>query len=119
MGLRKLVRGLSTSTGDLERQRLGTRFGVHRLGATPIADLSARQPVRLLGELTAVRVVPRSGNPWLEATVADGTGAVVAIFTGRRRIRGMEPGRAMLLQGVARHDRNRMVLMNPAYTLLP
>lgn len=49
----------------------------------------------------------------------DGTGTVVAIFTGRRRIRGVDPGRGVLLEGVVRKERNRALLLNPAYTLLP
>lgn len=119
MGIRRLVKGLSASLDDLERDRLSTRFGTDTLGATPIASLEGRQRVTVLGEVTAVRVVPRSGSPWLEVTVNDGTGTVVAIFTGRRRIRGVDPGRGVLLEGVVRKERNRALLLNPAYTLLP
>ncbi len=40
------------------------------------------------------------------------------MFTGRRRIAGLEPGRAVMLEGVAGTGHGRLQLMNPAYTLL-
>jgi hypothetical protein len=43
----------------------------------------------------------------------------VAVFTGRRYVAGLEHNRAVVLEGVARSERGRLVLMNPAYTLLP
>jgi hypothetical protein len=51
--------------------------------------------------------------------VDDGTGEATAVFAGRPRIRGLDPGRAVVLEGVARRDHGRTLLMNPAYTLLP
>ena len=47
------------------------------------------------------------------------TGSAVAVFTGRRYVAGMEHNRAVLLEGVARSERGRLVMLNPAYTLLP
>jgi hypothetical protein len=52
-------------------------------------------------------------------TIHDGTGAAVAVFTGRSRIDGIEAGRAVLFEGVARRDCGRLIVYNPAYTLLP
>jgi hypothetical protein len=51
--------------------------------------------------------------------VDDGTGSAVAVFTGRSRIFGIEAGRAILFEGVARRDGGQLVVYNPAYTLLP
>jgi hypothetical protein len=119
VGLRKLVRGLATSMEDLEQERLSGRFATRPHDATPIADIPLRRATKVLGEVSAVRVVPRAGSPWLEVTLRDGTGALVAIFTGRRQLKGITPGRAVLVDGVARHDRGRTIMLNPAYTLLP
>ena len=63
-------------------------------------------------------MAPRAGSPTLEVVVSDGTGEAVAVFTGRRRIGGVDHGRGMLLEGVAHHERGRLVVLNPAYTLL-
>jgi hypothetical protein len=52
-------------------------------------------------------------------TVSDGTGNAVAVFTGRSRIPGMEVGRLVLLEGVARRQDGILTVLNPAYTLLP
>ncbi|MET0727651.1 MAG: hypothetical protein ABWZ76_05060 [Acidimicrobiales bacterium] len=119
MGLLKLVKALSITVDDLERQRLTDRFAPGAFDATPIIDIPARTRTKIVGEASSMRVVPHHESPWLEVTVDDGTGSVLAIFTGRRRIRGMEPGRALMLEGIARQERNRVVLLNPAYTLLP
>jgi hypothetical protein len=41
------------------------------------------------------------------------------VFTGRTRIRGLEAGRAVLVEGVGRREGEQLVVVNPAYTLLP
>ena len=47
----------------------------------------------------------------------DGTGAVTLIWLGRRRIAGIEPGRAMRVEGrIGVHDDVR-VMFNPRYDL--
>ena len=51
--------------------------------------------------------------------MSDGTGDLVVVFTGRRTIGGMGHGRGVLFEGVAHQERGRLVLLNPAYTLLP
>lgn len=119
VGLRKLVKGLSATVDDLEHERLSSRFQTIELGRAQLGDCPVRCPVRVVGEVTSLRVVPRSGSPSLEATVDDGTGCAVAVFTGRRAIKGLDPGRGVILQGVARRERNTLTLVNPAYTLLP
>ena len=119
MGLRKMVKGLTKSTEELEQERLAGRFNDLDLGQAAICNCPRRKRVRVTGEVKALRVVPRAGSPWLEAVVDDGTGQAVAMFTGRRRIRGVDPGRGIVLEGVARNERGRITMMNPTYTLLP
>ena len=63
-------------------------------------------------------VAPRHGVPSLEVVVSDGTGDAVAVFTGRRSIAGIEHGRGMVIEGVAREERGRRIMLNPAYTLI-
>ena len=73
---------------------------------------------RLAGEVQSVQVVPRLGSPSLEITVSDGSGRAAAVFTGRRRLGGVDCGRRVLLEGVARQDRGRLLVVNPAYTIV-
>lgn len=74
--------------------------------------------MRVGGEVQSFQVRPRAGSPSLEITVSDGSGKAVAVFTGRRRIAGLDCGRGVLLEGAGRDERGRLVLLNPSYTLL-
>lgn len=84
-----------------------------------IAEAPERAVVVLGGEVQGVQVVPRAGSPTLEVTVHDGTGRAVAVFTGRRAIGGISPGRHLQLSGMTRRQGNRLVMVNPEYTLFP
>ena len=118
VGLKDRLKGLTKPVDELERDRLSKSFAALE-GLDPLSDIPLRRPSRVGGEVKGVRVVPRAGSPSLEVTVGDGSGEAVAIFYGRRRIKGIEVGRSLLLEGVARADRNRVVIVNPSYTLLP
>jgi RecG-like helicase len=117
VGIKDIAKRLTASVEDLDRARLQTRY--EGLGLTKIGESPLREPVRVGGEITAMQVVPRAGSPSLEITISDGSGRVVAVFTGRRRINGIEPSRGVLFEGVTRKERGRLLMLNPAYTLLP
>lgn len=117
MVLKNLRQRLTLSVAELDQARLQDRYA--GLGLTPIADAPLRTPIRIGGEARGSRVVPRGGSTVLEVTIGDGTGEAVAMFSGRRAIRGLGPGRGVLLEGVARSRDGRLILLNPAYTLLP
>lgn len=119
VGLKKLVRGLNVSLDDLEHKRLASRFKEVEVDRVDLHDCPLRCRVRVAGEITSLRVITRSGSPSLEVTVDDGTGCALAVFTGRRVIRGLDPGRGVVLEGVVRREREKLTLVNPAYTLLP
>jgi hypothetical protein len=119
MALRKMVKGLRSSTDDLHRERLTDRFDRAALGTITIDGAPFRERIRVAGEVARMRVVPRAGSPSLEVTVDDGTGRALVIFTGRRRIAGIDPGRSVVVEGTARDEHGKIVLMNPSYTLLP
>lgn len=116
MALRDLRRRLTATTDDLHHEQLRAQWDGYP--TTSIGDVEERRRVSLGGEVQGLQVVPRQGAPSLEVRVSDGTGRVVAIFTGRRSIGGMTPGRRVLLEGLTHRDGNRLVLMNPTYTLL-
>ena len=114
--LKKLRQRWSESIDDIEERRLRERIA--ELGAVAIAEAPERTPVTLAGEVQGLQVVPRAGSPSLEVTISDGTGRAVAVFTGRRRLGGVDPGRRLVLEGVGREEKGRTVLVNPAYTIV-
>jgi hypothetical protein len=116
VGVRDRLRNLTAGTQEIEQDRLATRYA--GVAATTIADAPLRVRTTVGGEITSIRVVPRAGSPSLEVTVNDGTGLAVAVFTGRTAIPGIKPGKGIVLDGVARQDRKRILLLNPAYQLL-
>jgi RecG-like helicase len=116
VALRKAMQRLTKPVDELDREALG-RY-CDDLGGTPMNQITVRTPIRVVGEVRAVRIVPRAGAPALEVTVSDGRGSVVAVFLGRRKIAGMSPGRRVLLAGVAGRDANRVIVYNPEYILV-
>ena len=117
MAFRDMKRRMTASLQELDAARLQDRYV--GLGLTPIGEAPTRVPIRVGGEVKRLLMAPRAGSPTLEVVVSDGTGEAVAVFTGRRRIGGVDHGRGMLLEGVAHHEHGRLVVLNPAYTLLP
>jgi RecG-like helicase len=119
MALLKKLRDLSVPVAELDKQKLRT-FCTNLTGVTPIGDCQPRQEITVAGEISSMRIVPRAGSPSLEATVSDGTGMLVVVWTGRRRIAGISPGRRLLLsgRGTDQGGRGRILLMNPNYELL-
>jgi amino acid transporter len=112
------AREFVTELEQIDQQRLMARFADVPGGGPRFESIPLRTRVKLAGEVTSVYVVPRAGSPSLEVTLNDGSASVVLVFTGRRRIPGIEPGRGLQVEGVAREERGRVVLMNPHYTLM-
>jgi amino acid transporter len=103
---------------ELDRARREARVAGHAPHQLQISSLPVRERVTITGEVTATRVVPRASTTRLELTVDDGSGSFVAMFTGRRAIAGLEPGRVASFEGVLRQEVGRVVMLNPLYTLL-
>jgi hypothetical protein len=118
MPLRKLVGRLTQSVEEADREQL-TAFCDTQEGITPLDALPLRVPIRVAGEITAVRIVPRAGADALEVTVSDGRGSVVAVFLGRRKIAAMTPGRRLVAEGVAVTRGPERLVYNPWYRFLP
>ena len=119
MAFKKLLQRLTTSDADLDRERL-RQFCRGVPGVTPIGDAQPRQEITVAGEISSLRIVPRAGTPWLEATVNDGSGSLVVAWTGRRNIPGVAPGKRLVLSGRAAPQgaAGRLTIFNPRYELL-
>jgi hypothetical protein len=116
MGIREAFKRLGSSVEQLDAARLQTRF--ETLPCEQISCCEARRQLRVGGEVKRIRTVPRSGAPSFEVVISDGTADLVAVFSGRREIPGITHGRQVMFEGVAHDERGRLVLLNPAYTLL-
>lgn len=116
----RILKKLRTPIAEQDQEAL--RDFCHAVGGTArIADLQGRQEVTTVGEISSLRIVPgRASSPWLEATVHDGTGTVVVLWTGRRRIAGIRPGARLMItgRGNPRGPKGRLVFYNPRYELL-
>ena len=112
--LRQSISRWANSTDQHARDLRKTYSGG---GCVPIADAPEREPVILRGTLKTVTLRPRGGVPALEAELDDGSGVLTLIWLGRRRIAGIDPGRAIQVRGrIGRHDDQR-ILYNPRYEL--
>jgi len=99
----------------------------HRADAAParpanlvaIAEARARQRCSVEGQVVRMRARPTEGVPSLAVSIADDTGSVIAIWTGRRAIGGITLGRRLRVEGVGSQVGETLEFTNPAYTLLP
>jgi hypothetical protein len=119
VALKKMLQRLTTPIDQLDREQL-REFIAKVPDVTPIGELVARQEAAVVGEIQSVRIVPRAGSPSLEATLTDGTGTLVAMWTGRRRIAGISPGKRLVVtgRGSPTGPGGRLLLFNPRYELL-
>ncbi len=119
MALKKFLHQLTAPVSELDSQRL-REFCSSLPGVTAIGEAQPRQQVSVVGEITSLRIVPRAGSPSLEATISDGTGTLVAVWTGRRRIAGIAPGKRLVVagRGAPTDGRGRLLILNPTYELL-
>jgi hypothetical protein len=113
----RIRRSLSkwASSADMEAREL--KEDTVKDGCCQILAAQDRQRVELRGSLRTVTLRPRGGVPALEAELYDGSGLITLVWLGRRRIAGIEPGRAIKVTGrVGVQDKMR-VMFNPRYEL--
>jgi hypothetical protein len=118
----KLRRNISqwANPSNMEAHRLRQDHArSERSGHLSIAEAPDRERVKLRGSLSTVTLRPRAGVPALEAELDDGSGVITIVWLGRRRIAGIEPGRAIEVEGrIGSYDGTR-ILYNPRYELIP
>ncbi len=119
MTLKARLQGIAASNQKRDEEKL-IDFCRRQANCSAIGSALARQDVNLVGEITSLRIVPRAGSPSLEATLSDGTGSVVAVWTGRRRVAGVAPGKRLVVsgRGAPIGPGGRLLFLNPRYELL-
>ncbi len=103
------------SGGDDEATEL--QKDVEKAGCCPIDDARDRERADIQGSLRTVTLRPRGGVPALEAELYDGSGTLTVVWLGRRRIAGIEPGRAIRVLGRIGVQNKQRVMFNPRYEL--
>lgn len=86
---------------------------------TEIATAPMRVPTTVHGVIRSIRIQPQAGVPTLQARIDDGTGELLVTFLGRRRIGGIDIGRAVKVTGVIGTTKLGRQMLNPIYQLLP
>jgi RecG-like helicase len=115
VGVRSAFKKLTTPVEELDRAR--RQQGTAMLGVTPLDQVRPRSIERVAGEVSSVRIVPRSGAPSLEVSIDDGNGRATAVFFGRKHVSGLSPGRTVVFEGRVQQSAHRVILYNPAYEL--
>jgi hypothetical protein len=114
---RRAWAGLGVS--DSERAAAERRRRADRWGGSRVDRLPERCTATVCGTLRSVRLCPSEFSCTLEAELCDGTGTVLLVWLGRRRVPGLEPGRSLRAHGAVTDRDGRRVIYNPRYELLP
>lgn len=86
-------------------------------GVDHIAECRCGQKVQVLGRVRTVTYGSATSELGVTAEVIDGTGALEAVWLGRRAIPGVEAGRCVFLAGRMTDCDGRRVIYNPRYEL--
>jgi hypothetical protein len=84
-------------------------------GTQRIQGCPSREPVKVAGWVSRLRLRPMNGTMTLEAVVTDGTGEVTAAWLGRSSIPGLALGSGVVLEGVCAPERDGVRMVNPRF----
>jgi amino acid transporter len=101
-----------------ENEAMDQELGVQAAGTTPIAEATWRSRVKVAGRVRSIRVPTRTPTPNLECTLVDGSGAILLVFQGRRKIPGIQQGARLVAQGTVGAWEGRLAILNPDYELI-
>jgi amino acid transporter len=96
----------------------GDSLGPTVAGTVPIGGVEWRQRVRVAGRARSIRVPTRTGTPNLECVLADGSGQILLVFQGRRRIPGISQGARLVASGMVGAWEGQLAILNPDYELV-
>lgn len=113
--LRRWLRRLTET--DEERLAAETRDWAATVpGTRRISESPNRERVRVAAAVRRISLIPSDGYDTLESVVSDGTGELVARWTGRQGIPGLSLGTRMVLEGVIGEERDgRRRMVNPRF----
>lgn len=116
--LTEFFRNLVAAEVDLDSAKL--RDNVSLIGAVAANRLTVGESVKVRGTIRAIRIHPQESTPTVEAELWDGTGYITLLWLGRREVKGVIPGRTVLVDGrISRGPKMQPAIYNPRYELLP
>ena len=113
----RLRRSLNRWANGEEQEAEELQKDVMKAGCCPIVEANDRARADIQGSLRTVTLRPRGGVPALEAELYDGSGTILVIWLGRRRIAGIFPGRQIRVEGRIGVHSDTRIIYNPRYEL--
>jgi RecG-like helicase len=117
IGLKDRMRKITATQSEIAAEEIQEQCAGR--GAVEITACQVGREVSVAGTVRTVRLAPLAGAPTFEVDIWDGSGSVRLVFLGRRAVRGLEPGRALLATGRLTRRDGRMTIFNPRYEVLP
>ena len=115
MGWLRRFRTFFTQSDEERLAQETLRWAEQVPGARRIKGCPSREPVRVAGAVSRLRLRPSDGSVTLEAVVSDGTGEVTASWMGRSHIPGLGLGTGVVLEGVVARSRDGLRMVNPRF----
>jgi hypothetical protein len=84
----------------------------------PMQEARFRQRIHIAGRIRFLRRSTDTDAANLECEVADGTGSLLLVFQGRRRIPGIAVGALLVAEGMVGSWSRRLAILNPDYELV-
>src|SRR5438046_9887900 len=113
--LRRILDRVTSTSEELEAQELQEES--RDRGAKSLRACHTGEKVTVSGTVKALTLRPVGGVPALEAELYDGSGTVRLVWLGRRRIKGIDPGRTLSVHGRVTQQAGDRVMFNPSYEL--
>lgn len=110
---------LLTETPDQSRAQEIRRICRGIAVVQQIAECRPRTKAKVVGLVESIKFDPGETYPRLEVRIYDGTDEIVAIWFGRKQIRGIRLGMPLLLMGTTvGAPGGKLQMMNPYYDLV-
>ena len=84
----------------------------------PMREATLRQRIHIAGTIRYLRDKTDKNAANLECEVSDGTGSLLLVFQGRRRIPGIAVGALLVAEGMVGSWSRRLAILNPDYELV-
>ncbi len=107
---------IAISNADLDAEEL--REELEEKGADAIADVQLGGITTHTGKIRSLVYRPEVKVPALEAEIFDGTGFIVVIWLGRRKISGIKPGTSISVTGRLVTVDGKLTMYNPKYSII-
>ena len=85
---------------------------------TPMGAVEWRTRARVSGHVRSMRIQPWGNVASLECLVVDESGGLLLVFVGRRKVAGIELGRAVEAEGMVGQARGYFAMLSPEVELL-